>query len=89
MPLADCVIDLLMDDQGYKYLDKVADRTNDVNQRVPLFSLAGPPSDTLSPMFRTRPTSPQIFHQKGNTDGSLCPDWVSDASQKLLFIQVI
>lgn len=49
MPLADCVIDLLMDERGYKYLDKVAERTNDVNQRVPLFSLAGPPSDTVIP----------------------------------------
>lgn len=49
MPSADCVIDLLMDDRGYKYRDKVADRTNDVNQRPPPFSLAGPPSDTVIP----------------------------------------
>lgn len=38
MPLADRVIDLLMDESGYKYPDKVADRTNDVNQRVPCAS---------------------------------------------------
>lgn len=56
MPLADCVIDLLMDEWGYKYPDKVADRTNDVNQRVPC---APPLQDhhltQISLMFRTRP----------------------------------
>lgn len=63
MPLADCVIDLLMDEWGYKYPDKVADRTNDVNQRVPC---ASPLQDhhltQISPMFGTRPSSHQIVY---------------------------
>lgn len=90
MPLAHCVIDLLMDEWGYKYPDKVADRTNDVNQRVPCASpLQVHHLTQISPMLGTRPSSRQMVYQKQNTDGPLCSDRVSDASQKLLFIQVI
>lgn len=58
MPLADCVIDLLME-WDYKYPDKVADRTNDVNQKGSIcFSFAGPPSDTNFPDVQD--TSPRL-----------------------------
>lgn len=76
--MAERVIDLLMDEKGYKYLDKVAGATNDVCFCW-TFSSAGPPSD---PPPRPR----QISSQEGNTGGP-CPDRVSDASQKPLFTQ--
>lgn len=60
MPLADCVIDLLMDEWGYKYPDKVADRTNDVNQKGSMcFSFARPPSDPNFPDVQD--TSPPLI----------------------------
>lgn len=98
MPLADCVIDLLMDEYGYKYSDKVADRTNDVNWRFPCASpglavllyaswwacIEKHQLTHISPCLGIDLVSYYVV-QKQNMDRLICNGQISNVVQKLPF----